>query len=211
MPQYRLTNEKIANDFFDRRSGFQRLPQGQIIAIVIRQSGKQQAAMPHRSICVVHHIRFQRPAFLVAKVGSHKRHSLAHSASIRCFKCPQIVRRSGKNLANRRHRIQIEKRIAIRFRAPHLQRQAGILFDLPRHQHCLKSFAAILLQFLIAGQYRMRAVLFTRKTKFGFFLADRSTTITFCAAAASWRQAAVARQSCAAPSTRCACRRDRKG
>src|SRR5262245_1922747 len=108
--------------------------------------------MTHWPFPVIHYVWLKRPALLVPDVWRHKFHRLPHPAPVREFERPEILLRSGQDLADRRHRVEVEDRIAVRLRAPHLLRETAVGCHLVWNQDGFKSLASESEQFLIAGQ-----------------------------------------------------------
>src|SRR5437763_1252208 len=95
-PEHRLTYEKVANDLFDLRVRRQSFPDFNVIGVVQCETGEKQAALTHWPLSVIHHIRLQRPTFLIAYERHHICHSFSHSPPIRKLKPPEVVSRIRK-------------------------------------------------------------------------------------------------------------------
>src|SRR6476620_9347104 len=55
-PQQRLTDEKVADDFVDVRVGGQRGPEIDVVRMLQRDPGEEEAGLTHRPVAVVHHV-----------------------------------------------------------------------------------------------------------------------------------------------------------
>ena len=116
-PQYRLSNEEVANHLFNVRVSRQLLPKLDVIVAIESDSRKEQAVLSHRPLIVVHHVRLQWPGFLFANERRHVVYRAPEAAAIGCLKCEEVVPRRRKNLADRRHCFEVEQRIAIGLRS----------------------------------------------------------------------------------------------
>src|SRR5688572_2478024 len=110
--------------------------------------------MPHRPVVVVHHVGLVGPRLLVGDEWEQEGDRFPDAAAIRKLEAPEIIVWSRQDLAYRRHRIQVEQRIAIRFGAAELFRETAVRCDLVRHQHGLVATAAVLAETLLASEPR---------------------------------------------------------
>src|SRR5258705_9196127 len=106
--------------------------------------------MTHGPRSVVHHIRLQRPVLLVLYIWIHVRDRLSDTTAIGKRERPKVFCRRRKDLADSCHSVEIEKRIAERFRASQLLRKSSVRRNLIRYKNCLETVATIGHQFLVA-------------------------------------------------------------
>src|SRR4030095_9220892 len=115
------------------------LPEVQEIRSIVCESTEKQRAMAHGPIVRIHHIGGMWPTRFVPNVGRHELERLSHAAAVGKFELPQTVLRRRKDLADRRHGIEIEKRITIWLGAPEFLRKTTVRRDLAGNQHALES------------------------------------------------------------------------
>src|SRR5205823_8350784 len=97
--------------------------------------------MPHRPIIKVLHIMRVRPRFLVRNEWKHECHRFGETSAIGKRIGEKIVRGRRENLADSGHDVEVEKAVAVRFRAGELPREAAIRSDLLRHHGFLESLS----------------------------------------------------------------------
>src|SRR3977135_116456 len=83
--------------------------------------------------------RTSRPAALAIcsyrEYKGQESHRLVDAAAVRQLAGPPGLLHRGEDLANRRHGVEIEKRITIRLGPAHFQREASVGGDLVGHKH----------------------------------------------------------------------------
>src|SRR5947209_4072716 len=112
-PQDWLADEEVAYDLFDRRVCGESFPKRHVVGAREREAAEEQAALAHRPLAVVHYVGLERPSLLVADKGHHVLQGLAHPAPVGKLELPEVVLRRRENLADGRHRFEVEERVAV--------------------------------------------------------------------------------------------------
>src|SRR5258705_5436018 len=99
--------------------------------------------MTHGPLSVVHYIWLQRPALLVLYIRIHVLNGDTDATTIGKCKRPEIIPGGGKDLANGCHGVEIEKRIAVRFRASQLLGKTSVSGNLIWYKNRLETVATV--------------------------------------------------------------------
>src|SRR5260221_4638428 len=140
-PENRLPDEIVPHDLFHLRVRGQRLPQRDVIGLAEGEAAEEEAGLAHRPLRVVHDVRGLRPRLLVADVRDHVGQGAAQPASVRKRERPEIVVFRPQRLGDTGHGLEVEERVAVRFRAPQLLREASVRRDLAGHDDGLEPLA----------------------------------------------------------------------
>src|SRR5436190_7746352 len=142
-PENRLTNKKIAHYFLDLRIGRQPLPKIDIFGSTESKPREKQTTLSHRPFAVVHYVGRPRKTLFVDEIRKHVFHCQGEAPPVGRFESPQIFLRRRQDLRDRRHSIEIEKRIAIWLRPPQFLWKAAVLVHLSWDDHGLEPCAAV--------------------------------------------------------------------
>src|SRR4051794_35221941 len=94
------------------------------------------------------------PGMFVRDEREHESHRSLYASAVGQAESPQVLARRGQNLADGRHRIQVEEAIAVGFRATQLERKAAVGCNLVRKKDRFIAFATVFDHRLIASELR---------------------------------------------------------